>query len=298
MKKNYLESGITLVTLVITIVVMIILAGISINLTIGENGIITKAKLAKEKTELEQSKEQTALKELYDELEKQDGTIDKLLQYKQIIAKAITEQNVETNSEDSTETMVENIGKILKARTSDATATEKEISEGKIAYINGEEVTGTGENYNVIDLKGRYYIYKEGNIYSDITGGWQKTYGSSTGTITEESNYLGLKSTSICDFTTKNIIDFKGYSQLYIEYQIEGSINNTCMAVANTTNTSFQVTRSDALGTPIVINTKYRYKTLENGHYLVNIKLGNTNKGYITIEPNSNTVKVTSIYLR
>ena len=38
------EKGITLIALVITIIVMLILAGVSLNATIGENGIITQAK--------------------------------------------------------------------------------------------------------------------------------------------------------------------------------------------------------------------------------------------------------------
>ena len=42
-KKN---NGITLIALVITIIVLIILAGISINLLLGDNGIIKKAQIA------------------------------------------------------------------------------------------------------------------------------------------------------------------------------------------------------------------------------------------------------------
>ena len=49
-KKIILNSkkieGITLVALVLTIVIMLILAGITLNLTIGENGILLKAKNA------------------------------------------------------------------------------------------------------------------------------------------------------------------------------------------------------------------------------------------------------------
>ena len=45
LKRN--ENGITLIALVITIIVLIILAGIAISMTIGENGIFTKAKEAK-----------------------------------------------------------------------------------------------------------------------------------------------------------------------------------------------------------------------------------------------------------
>ena len=48
--KNKKQSGITLVALVVTIVVLLILAGVSINLVLGENGLITQAKEAKEKS--------------------------------------------------------------------------------------------------------------------------------------------------------------------------------------------------------------------------------------------------------
>ena len=43
-------KGITLVALVVTIVVLLILAGVSINLVLGDNGIITKAKEAQTKS--------------------------------------------------------------------------------------------------------------------------------------------------------------------------------------------------------------------------------------------------------
>ena len=42
------QKGITLIALVITIIVLIILAGISINLVLGENGLFNKAKQAAE----------------------------------------------------------------------------------------------------------------------------------------------------------------------------------------------------------------------------------------------------------
>ena len=48
MLKN--KKGITLVALVVTIVVLLILAGVSINLVLGNNGIIAKAKDAETKS--------------------------------------------------------------------------------------------------------------------------------------------------------------------------------------------------------------------------------------------------------
>ena len=56
-QNTYNSRGITLIALVVTILVLIILAGVSINLVLGDNGIITKAKQAKEQYEMAQVKE-------------------------------------------------------------------------------------------------------------------------------------------------------------------------------------------------------------------------------------------------
>ena len=49
-KKIKREGAITLVALVISIIVILILAGISIQTLMGENGIINKASIAKEES--------------------------------------------------------------------------------------------------------------------------------------------------------------------------------------------------------------------------------------------------------
>ena len=57
--KNYKsESGITMVSLVITIIVLLILSAITLGLVLGDNGIITKANTAKEETMKAQAKEE------------------------------------------------------------------------------------------------------------------------------------------------------------------------------------------------------------------------------------------------
>ena len=63
------QRGITLVALVITIIILIILAGISISTLVGENGIITKAKEAKQNIILAGEAEALQLNQLYYELE-------------------------------------------------------------------------------------------------------------------------------------------------------------------------------------------------------------------------------------
>ena len=62
MEEN--NKGITLIALVITIIVLLILAGVSIAMLTGDNGIITQAKEAKEKTEEAKRKEEQDLENL------------------------------------------------------------------------------------------------------------------------------------------------------------------------------------------------------------------------------------------
>ena len=67
-KKSF-NKGITLVALVVTIIILIILAGVSINLVLGENGIITMAKRAKEDMEKAAQDEQIALDNLLSQID-------------------------------------------------------------------------------------------------------------------------------------------------------------------------------------------------------------------------------------
>ena len=63
MFKTKEKSGITLIALVITIIVLLILAGVSIVMLTGNNGILTQAKLAKENTAKAAQKENEDLLE-------------------------------------------------------------------------------------------------------------------------------------------------------------------------------------------------------------------------------------------
>ena len=69
LKKN---SGITLIALVITIIVLLILAGVSIAMLTGENGILTQAQNAKNRTAEAEAQERQ-------DLEEQNALIDNLV---------------------------------------------------------------------------------------------------------------------------------------------------------------------------------------------------------------------------
>ena len=71
--KNKKQQGITLIALVITIIVLLILAGVSIAMLTGENGILTQARKAKEKTEAAASEEEINLSLLDEYISKYTG---------------------------------------------------------------------------------------------------------------------------------------------------------------------------------------------------------------------------------
>lgn len=81
MLKTKEQKAITLIALVITIIVLIILAGVAINLTLGENGIFNRAKEAREKTALAELKEKADLEHL--ELKMED--LEKDVKLSQIV---------------------------------------------------------------------------------------------------------------------------------------------------------------------------------------------------------------------
>ena len=68
MQKKWKEKGVTLIALVITIIVLIILAGVAINALVGENGIITQAQKAKDDTEQGKRDEESGLLSLEEQI--------------------------------------------------------------------------------------------------------------------------------------------------------------------------------------------------------------------------------------
>ncbi len=71
--KNRKEEGITLVALVVTIIVLLILAAVTIAALSGDNGILRNAAKAKEETEKAQEEEQIKLEELEDTINEYAG---------------------------------------------------------------------------------------------------------------------------------------------------------------------------------------------------------------------------------
>ena len=71
------KKGITLIALVITIVVLIILAGVAITLSLGDNGIFKKASKAKEDTLVAQNEESVQIADATNAIDEMVGSSDR-----------------------------------------------------------------------------------------------------------------------------------------------------------------------------------------------------------------------------
>lgn len=187
-EKAQSRKGITLVSLVVTIIILIILAGTSLNLVIGKDGIVTVAKRAKENIELAKIEEETKLNELYTQLGSDGNTggldydaIAKLDEFKTVIAEAITNKGVETSPNDSAQTMAENIGKIPSSGSSSGGETENPGD-----FNVDELVIESPLNTDKYGWKVSNYLTK-----TDATGRWRLFYQDKNCTYIISDNYVG-----------------------------------------------------------------------------------------------------------
>lgn len=93
MKKQSKNKGITLIALVITIIVLLILAGVSISTLTGDNGLLTQASKAKHQTKLAELKENLQM-DILDVIMKQEGNDLNKEELRNILVKYFGEKNV------------------------------------------------------------------------------------------------------------------------------------------------------------------------------------------------------------
>ena len=102
-KKRSRQSGITLVALVVTIVVLLILAGVSLSLVLRNDGIIGRAKESGTEYAKGKANEQTELDTAEDDIDRALGTYDP---FKKITAKTLEEAKSDSMLESNEESKV------------------------------------------------------------------------------------------------------------------------------------------------------------------------------------------------
>jgi len=211
------KNGITLIALVVTIIVLIILAGISISLVLGNNGIITKARDARENFMKAADEEGTKLNELYAEMnEKISGTSNPggsgggAGENTIIAGETATGTNKTYNDGTNNEN---NTAIIPKGFTVSEISTEQTISTGLVIYdlegntvsdwnadTNSNNIPDVQENYNqyvwvpVIGSLERYDGYSNGSKQSMLSYCSERlNYSSTTAASWEIAEHTAMK---------------------------------------------------------------------------------------------------------
>ena len=208
MKKNYernlrSQRGITLIALVVTIIVLLILAGVTIATLTGDNGILNQAGKAKETTEIGEEKEIIALsltgaksKENYNHIEKRE----------------LQEQLDSNAGEGRTEVYDDGDGWVvhfIDTKRVYSVDNNNNIQEESLQILEkdknpGEfDGTGTQDNpYVIMSIEDLVYLSQKTNNGND----YFKTYFKLGKTLNFKSEL------SYCDTETKAYNDFLGIS--------------------------------------------------------------------------------------
>ena len=151
-------NGITLIALVITIIVLLILAGVTIATLTGNNGILTRANDAKEKTEQAQRNEESILKD-YEEM----------INGNYIEIEQVTDENpgvLEGNGTDTDPYIINSIEDLVYFANqvkSGITYSNQYVELGLSLDFNSEKSYGSNEK--------RYLLNEEKMQYEETTNG-------------------------------------------------------------------------------------------------------------------------------
>ena len=190
-------KGITLVALVITIVVLLILAGVSINTVLGDDGIIKKAKEAAEATRRASAEEEMNRLVLEYQLASKDETLESFLQEK------VTEGRIDgvTDNGDGTITITKKVeGKDYTITVKKPAASTPSVKVGAIRVVS--DSTGAGSSLGEASTRKGTTLYIM--IESTISGGTTTVSPEVPYAVTENGTYK---------FTVTGTVDGKTYTK-------------------------------------------------------------------------------------
>ena len=190
-------KGITLVALVITIVVLLILAGVSINTVLGDDGIIKKAKEAAEATKRASAEEEMNRLVLEYQLASNDETLESFLQEK------VTEGRIDevTDNGDGTITITKKLeGKDYTITVKKPAASTPSVKVGTIRVVS--DSTGAGSSLGEASTRKGTTLYIM--IESTISGGTTTVSPQVPYAVTENGTYK---------FTVTGTVDGTAYTK-------------------------------------------------------------------------------------
>ena len=218
-------KGITLVALVITIVVLLILAGVSINTVLGDDGIIKKAKEAAEATKRASAEEEMNRLVLEYQLASNDETLESFLQEK------VTEGRIDgvTDNGDGTITITKKVeGKDYTITVKKPAASTPSVKVGAIRVVS--DSTGAGSSLGEASTRKGTTLYIM--IESTISGGTTTVSPEVPYAVTENGTYKftvtgTVNGTTYTKEVSVTVNQFKNSILENINIKIGDSVNYT-----------------------------------------------------------------------
>ena len=216
-------KGITLVALVITIVVLLILAGVSINTVLGDDGIIKKAKEAAEATKRASAEEEMNRLVLEYQIASNDETLKSFLQEK------VTEGRIDgvTDNGDGTITITKKVeGKDYTITVKKPAASTPSVKVGTIRVVS--DSTGAGSSLGEASTRKGTTLYIM--IESTISGGTTTVSPEVPYAVTENGTYKFTVTGTVngTAYTKEVSVEVNQFREFSIDdIQIGDSVNYT-----------------------------------------------------------------------
>lgn len=278
---NKYNKGITLIALVITIIILLILAGITLSTLTGKNGLLTRAKQAKEETLIAAAKEKLSIRIIDLSIEILDKE-NRSMELNDIIKIDSSEYKVKKNDDNSVyvaqynekdcavvscegyEFYVFEDGTVIytKEQVDEGGGKEEEEKKdsysttGLKVYLDGKNNTGNGQNKNATVWKDLSSNGKDATIYGatwmddglyfDGQNDWAnlgyQDYGNYTLELVFETNKLG-KQCILANWQDGGYgIYIVNSSKIAADSYINGSYNEVISSETLNTNTKYKVT--------------------------------------------------------
>ena len=278
-------KGITLIALVITIVVLMILAGVSINTVLGDDGIIKKAKEAAETTKRASAEEEMNRLVLEYQLAKNDETLESFLQEK------VTEGRIDgvTDNGDGTITITKKVeGKDYTITVKKPAAPTPSVKVGAIRVVS--DSTGAGSSLGEASTRKGTTLYIM--IESTISGGTTTVSPQVPYAVTENGTYKftvtgTVNGTTYTKEVSVTVNQFKNSILEDINIKIGDSVNYT-YDTANSSYTLESKYSGNSSNQTIAQTTGLTWKVL-------NVDKENDTVDIISTNPTSSTVTFANI---
>ena len=279
-------KGITLVALVITIVVLLILAGVSINTVLGDDGIIKKAKEAAEATKRASAEEEMNRLVLEYQLASNDETLESFLQEK------VTEGRIDevTDNGDGTITITKKLeGKDYTITVKKPAASTPSVKVGTIRVVS--DSTGAGSSLGEASTRKGTTLYIM--IESTISGGTTTVSPEVPYAVTENGTYK---------FTVTGTVDGKTYTKNVTATvnQYKNEINLDEIQIGDYVNYTYDI---DSASSSYTLESKYSgyssnqtiAQTTGLTWKVLNVDKENDTVDIISTNPTSSTVTFANI---